>query len=70
MLPMRGPGAHATSLVGAVLDMPTPLRSLNCEAIERTLAALGGNGSATAKALGISRNTIDRLRQSGSGQAG
>ena len=39
-------------------------------AVERTLAALGGNVSATAKALGISRNTIYRRRQGGSGQAG
>jgi transcriptional regulator of acetoin/glycerol metabolism len=43
--------------------VPTSLRTLECEAIERTLAALGGNVSATAKALGISRNTIYRRRQ-------
>ncbi|MES2717593.1 MAG: helix-turn-helix domain-containing protein [Pseudomonadota bacterium] len=45
------------------LDMPASLRSLECQAIARTLAALGGNVSATAKALGISRNTIYRRRQ-------
>lgn len=43
--------------------VPASLRSLECQAIERTLAALGGNVSATAKALGISRNTIYRRRQ-------
>jgi transcriptional regulator of acetoin/glycerol metabolism len=43
--------------------LPGSLRSLECAAIERTLAALGGNVSATAKALGISRNTIYRRRQ-------
>jgi transcriptional regulator of acetoin/glycerol metabolism len=43
--------------------MPASLRSLECQAIEHTLAALGGNVSATAKALGISRNTIYRRRQ-------
>ena len=42
--------------------MPTSLRALECQDIERTLAALGGNVSATAKALGISRNTIYRRR--------
>ena len=47
---------------GAALDMHSSLRSLECQAIERTLAALGGNVSATAKALGISRNTIYRRR--------
>ena len=39
------------------------LRTLEDEAISRTLAALSGNVSATAKALGISRNTIYRRRQ-------
>ncbi len=43
-------------------DVPASLRMLECQAIERTLAALGGNVSATAKALGISRNTIYRRR--------
>ena len=53
-----------------VLPAPVSLRMLECQAIERTLAALGGNVSATANALGISRNTIYRRRQGGSGQAG
>jgi sigma-54 dependent transcriptional regulator, acetoin dehydrogenase operon transcriptional activator AcoR len=48
---------------------PTSLRTLECEAIERTLLALGGNVSATAKALGISRNTIYRRRQALAGTA-
>ncbi len=68
-------GACAPSTAGQLLrelptaapvdapDMPASLRSLECQAIERTLAALGGNVSATAKALGISRNTIYRRRQ-------
>jgi transcriptional regulator of acetoin/glycerol metabolism len=50
---------HACDLA---LAPPTSLRTLECQAIERTLAALGGNVSATAKALGISRNTIYRRR--------
>jgi len=57
---------HHTGSDGA-MDMPASLRSLECQAIERTLAALGGNVSATAKALGISRNTIYRRRN---GQGG
>ncbi len=57
------PGADPT------LDMPVSLRSLECQAIERTLAALGGNVSATAKALGISRNTIYRRRNNQGGAA-
>lgn len=69
--------AGAPDLAGQVLDdlpatggspaatVPASLRSLECQAIERTLAALGGNVSATAKALGISRNTIYRRRQHG-----
>jgi transcriptional regulator of acetoin/glycerol metabolism len=52
----------AAAAPGEALDMPASLRSLECQAIERTLAALGGNVSATAKALGISRNTIYRRR--------
>jgi sigma-54 dependent transcriptional regulator, acetoin dehydrogenase operon transcriptional activator AcoR len=49
---------------------PASLRMLECQAIERTLAALGGNVSATAKALGISRNTIYRRRQGLADKAG
>lgn len=64
----RGPAllpADGAVAAGAppALAIPASLRSLECEAIERTLAALGGNVSATAKALGISRNTIYRRRQ-------
>ncbi len=50
------------------LPAPASLHALECQAIERTLAALGGNVSATAKALGISRNTIYRRRQALTGQ--
>jgi transcriptional regulator of acetoin/glycerol metabolism len=53
---------------GTAMHMPASLRSLECQAIDRTLAALGGNVSATAKALGISRNTIYRRRQEASGR--
>lgn len=41
---------------------PAKMRELEREAIERTLAALGGNVSAAARQLGISRNTIYRRR--------
>lgn len=64
----RGPAllpADGAAPVGTppALAIPASLRSLECEAIERTLTALGGNVSAAAKALGISRNTIYRRRQ-------
>ena len=67
---LLGAGDRAAGTAGAAPGAPTPLRTLECEAIERTLAALGGNVSATAKALGISRNTIYRRRQGGSVLAG
>jgi len=67
---LLGAGDRAAGTAGGQPGAPTPLRTLECEAIERTLAALGGNVSATAKALGISRNTIYRRRQGGSSQAG
>jgi transcriptional regulator of acetoin/glycerol metabolism len=54
--------ARATGPADAA-PAPASLRMLECQAIERTLAALGGNVSAAAKALGISRNTIYRRRQ-------
>jgi transcriptional regulator of acetoin/glycerol metabolism len=38
------------------------MRDLERQAIERSLAANGGNVSATARQLGISRNTIYRRR--------
>ena len=43
-------------------DMPASMRDLERIAIERTLASLGGNVAATARQLGISRNTIYRRR--------
>jgi sigma-54 dependent transcriptional regulator, acetoin dehydrogenase operon transcriptional activator AcoR len=67
---LMGTGDRATETAVGEPRLPTPLRTLECEAIERTLAALGGNVSATAKALGISRNTIYRRRQGRSSQAG
>lgn len=45
-------------------EAPPNLRELERQAIERTLAALGGNVSAAARQLGISRNTIYRRRGS------
>ena len=45
-------------------EQPANMRELERQAIERTLAALGGNVSAAARQLGISRNTIYRRRQS------
>jgi transcriptional regulator of acetoin/glycerol metabolism len=70
MHPLLGQGMHPPVPVDDAADAPTPLRALECQAIERTLAALGGNVSATAKALGISRNTIYRRRQEATGKAG
>jgi len=63
---------HAVPTAGPDVASPAPasLRMLECQAIERTLAALGGNVSATAKALGISRNTIYRRRQGRTSEAG
>lgn len=43
-------------------NAPEKLQDLEREAIARTLAALGGNVSAAARQLGISRNTIYRRR--------
>jgi hypothetical protein len=60
--PSQGPGMPAAG-PGDAPPASVSLRMLECQAIERTLAALGGNVSATAKALGISRNTIYRRRQ-------
>ena len=49
---------------------PTPsLRALEHQAIGRTLAALHGNVAATARALGISRNTIYRRRSAAAAAA-
>lgn len=64
------PGTAADRPAAAAVEVPASLRTLECQAIERTLAALGGNVSATAKALGISRNTIYRRRQAATGNAG
>ena len=63
--------AAAGTLVGALavtgqpLAAPPRLRDLERQAIERTLAALDGNVAATARQLGISRNTIYRRRSGG-----
>jgi transcriptional regulator of acetoin/glycerol metabolism len=43
-------------------EPPSRMRDLERQAIERTLASLDGNVSATARQLGISRNTIYRRR--------
>ena len=53
-----GGGGNAQADPAAALKM----RELERQAIERTLAALRGNVSATARQLGISRNTIYRRR--------
>ena len=66
LLPGDGAALPASA---APVDATASLRTLECQAIERTLAALGGNVSATAKALGISRNTIYRRRQAATGRA-
>ncbi|MDH4391962.1 MAG: helix-turn-helix domain-containing protein [Aquabacterium sp.] len=68
---LLGRDLRSSSLAQAMpMPMPASLRTLECQAIERTLAALDGNVSATAKALGISRNTIYRRRQALAGKAG
>ena len=61
--PVEPPALLATS--GPLLAPPARLRDLERQAIERTLVALGGNVAATARQLGISRNTIYRRRSSG-----
>lgn len=58
--PAESPGVAAASC-----PLPAPparLRDLERQAIERTLVALQGNVAATARQLGISRNTIYRRR--------
>lgn len=61
--PAESPGVAAASC-----PLPAPparLRDLERQAIERTLVALQGNVAATARQLGISRNTIYRRRSGG-----
>jgi transcriptional regulator of acetoin/glycerol metabolism len=48
------------STAGAAAPAVAPLRELEASAIERALAAHGGNVSAAARSLGVSRNTIYR----------
>jgi len=55
-------GASAAAPSCPLPDQPSKMRELERQAIERTLAALGGNVSAAARQLGISRNTIYRRR--------
>jgi transcriptional regulator of acetoin/glycerol metabolism len=62
----------ATSIASASListATPAPqgsrLDEVTLSTIQRSLAAHGGNVSATAKALGVSRNTIYRKLQAG-----
>ena len=44
----------------ALASITPSLRDMECDAIERTIAALGGNLTAAARQLGVSRNTIYR----------
>ncbi len=67
---LQADSGSAMPAATAAAEAPASLRTLECQAIERTLAAMGGNVSATAKALGISRNTIYRRRQEAAGPAG
>jgi len=55
------PEAHQPA--ADVAPPPANMRELERQAIERTLAANGGNVSVTARQLGISRNTIYRRRR-------
>jgi len=53
------PGVDATAS-----DLPSDLRTLSRQTIERTVAQCDGNLSEAARLLGISRNTLYRRRQS------
>ena len=57
------PEADAESGATAAGRQPVNMRELERLAIERTLVAVGGNVSAAARQLGISRNTIYRRRE-------
>jgi transcriptional regulator of acetoin/glycerol metabolism len=56
------PAPADTLAPGPLAAPPARMRDLERQAIERTLAALDGNVAATARQLGISRNTIYRRR--------
>jgi sigma-54 dependent transcriptional regulator, acetoin dehydrogenase operon transcriptional activator AcoR len=60
---------NAMEALPAEPPAPPSLRELECRTIEQTLAELGGNVAATARRLGISRNTIYR-RMAGRGGTG
>lgn len=63
--PSAAPAAGATPTSCPLPAPPARMRDLERQAIERTLAALDGNVAATARQLGISRNTIYRRRNGG-----
>jgi transcriptional regulator of acetoin/glycerol metabolism len=60
--PPANPSAADAPADGPLPAPPARMRDLERHAIERTLAALDGNVAATARQLGISRNTIYRRR--------
>ena len=65
--PAADPARDAAPAASCPLPAPPArLRDLERQAIERTLAALAGNVAATARQLGISRNTIYRRRNGSS----
>ena len=68
--PRPTPAEPSAGVGGGAASCPLPapparLRDLERQAIERTLAALDGNVAASARQLGISRNTIYRRRSGG-----
>lgn len=54
---------HATDAAPTRSDLPSDLRTLSRQTIERTVAQCDGNLSEAARLLGISRNTLYRRRQ-------
>ena len=53
-------GAHVATTAASMIDTGVNLEQLEHSAILKSLEAHGGNVSATARALGVSRNTIYR----------
>ncbi|OYU98053.1 MAG: hypothetical protein CFE45_17995 [Burkholderiales bacterium PBB5] len=58
-----GGACDAHTAVSGEPEAPPCLRALEYQAIDQALVALGGNVSAAARRLGISRNTIYRRLQ-------
>jgi DNA-binding NtrC family response regulator len=57
------PEVPSTPIDGAVVPLRQRVQAVERQAIEHALAALGGNLSQAARALGIDRNTLKRKRR-------